>query len=157
MACSMRSRTFLVTVTSDDTTVDDGEDPDQTTSSKTGLFVPFTEFLPFSEFTGIRVSVEVLSRTPNLVMEVGGRTSNDGSTIVESHGFAEELHNENLTSTGWTDYRFVDFFEDEKFFQLGIFSRLTDGSSVPGTPGQMGVVRVVVDFKAGLTTHGNAP
>lgn len=137
MGCSMGPQEYVFTVVANDNT--------GTGTPPNGLFNPITALLPLTQFDRIRLTVEVLSYTPQIVFQLAGRVSADGVAFNgEFLTFADAVAPgvDTWMRTGWIDVTTGGNPAD--FVQMGVIAwRATSVSR------EMAVVRVRVEFKMG--------
>lgn len=138
MGCSMVPQEYVFTVTAN---TDDG-DPGP------GLFNPISPLLDLSKFDRARMTVEVLSYTPNIVLTIGGRASADGVTFTGAASPPSTPHID-PSDDPWFRSKWIGFTEGSDpspdFVQLGLFAFLSGESASRA----MAVVRLRLEFKMG--------
>ena len=138
MGCSMGAQEYVFTVTANDNT--------GTGTPPNGLFNPITPLLPLTQFDRVRLTVEVLSYTPQIVFKLAGRVSVDGVAFNgEYMTFADDIAPgvDNMWArTAWIDV--AGGGNPADFVQMGVIAWRTSSVSR-----EMAVVRVRVEFKMG--------
>lgn len=142
MGCSVGPQEFVLTITASDgngavTEVDGRPVCD-------GFFNPVTGLLDTTRFDRVRMTIEILSATPNMGLMCGGRSSPDGITIEASASpFGDVIvPADEWFRTGW----FPAGVDSPDFIQAGVFGFRTGGSSALR---EMAVIRFRIEFKMG--------